>query len=103
MSDSEIEEDAPSRVSYQLTEDEKMNLCVAIARYQGHGKLARGNLTKISEAFQVSDTAVSKIAKRLEAGEPPCRIIKLKKVGNRNSFAHDNNKLLAAISRLKYD
>ena len=90
MSDSEIKEDALSRASYQLTKDEKMNLCVAIARYQGHGKLAQGDLTKISQAFQVSDTAVSKFAKRLEAGKPPCWIVKMKKVGNWNSFTHSN-------------
>ena len=53
MSDSKIKEDALSRVSYQLTQDKKMNLCIAIARYQGHGKLAQGDLTKFFQAFQV--------------------------------------------------
>ena len=76
MSDSKIKKDAPSRVSYQLTQDKKINLCVAIARYQGHGKLNYGDLTKISEALQISDTAVLKFAERLQAIKPPCRIVK---------------------------
>ena len=101
MSDPEIEEEAPERGSYQLTTDQKIDLVVLIARYQGHGNLARGDLTKISEALHVSDTAVSKFAKRLKAGERPSQVVKSRKKGNTNGFAYDNEKLLAALAKLK--
>ena len=101
MSDPDVEEDGPQRASYQLTVDQKINLCVLIARYQAHDNLACGDLTKISQAFGVSDTAVSKFAKRLKAGEPASRIVKSRKKGNTNQFAYNNDKLLAKITKLK--
>ena len=101
MSDSDVKEEAPERASYQLTVKQKIDLCVLIARYQGHDNLVCSNLKKISQAFGVSDTAVSKFAKRLKAGKRASQIVKSKKKGNTNGFAYDNNKLLAQITKLK--
>ena len=79
MSDAEVKDEDPGRGSYQLTTNQKIDLVVLIARYQGHGNLARGDLTKILEALHVSDTAVLKFAKRLKAGERPSQVVKSKK------------------------
>ena len=74
------------RVSYQLTVEQRINLLVEILKWQGHRVLARGNWQKITEAKSVSDTAVSKFAKRLQAVEPPHKIVWSNKIGNQNSI-----------------
>ena len=89
------------RVSYQLTMDQRIDLCVLIARCQGTGDLKRGDKKKISEALNVSDTAVSKFAKRLKDGKPASKIVKSRKIWNRNGFAYDNDDLLAKLASLK--
>ena len=101
MPDPPIDVEPFQRVSYQLTLDQRIDLCVLIARYQGHHDLKRGDKKKISEALNVSDTAVSKFAKRLKDGEPASQVVKSRKVGNSNSFSHDNDKLLAKLEELK--
>ena len=79
MSDNEDHAALSARLNYQLTEDQRINLLVAIAAEMVEEVMPPGGHAKIAKAFSVSCEAVHRFEKRLLAGKLASFIVKSKK------------------------
>ena len=80
MADAPAGDEPPNRGSYQLTEDQRIDILVAIALEAKDGEVPRGVKPKIAKAFSILHTAVSYFANRLLAGDKPAsQIVRSKK------------------------
>ena len=79
MSDNLAAEVVCTKLAYQLTPDERVDLLVAVAQSMVNDQLAQGRQQEIAKVFSVLKTAVAQFWKRLIAGKPASLIVKSKK------------------------
>ena len=100
MSDNLAAEVVCTKLAYQLTPDERVDLLVAVAQSMLNDQLAQGRQQEIAKVFSVLKTAVAQFWKRLIAGKLASLIVKWKKIANKNATSYDVGKLHAKISLL---